>query len=292
MGNQGRECGWAALIQPQPPASPRGLRAEPAFLPWSPQSTPIQRRGLLNPDGCRCSLPCPQRSSAQPAEGLAGDGGEGGREGDYFWHQQKYLRRHLAALFIRRARALLHHNRRPVVSGACACSHVCTCTHPALCTVYTHGDTLCTPGHTPHCPPAPCVGALPCPAWASRLWHSSPKSRAPATLPGSVGGYGGGRMAPVHSLPRALCGELGQLCPWGCTVLAEPVPWQERGSATSRAEPRTPVTSNAPGQGPNFPPARERHAGSEAGVGERRGDPVGRRHPEPDPCPQLAPLQR
>lgn len=90
--------------------------------------------------------------------------------------------------------------------------------------------------------------------------------------------------------PSAVRGAV--LSPWGCTVLAEPVPWQERGSATSRAEPRTPVTSNAPGQGPNSPPARERHAGSEAGVGERRGDPVGRRHPEPDPCPQLAPLQR
>lgn len=238
MGNQGRECGWAALIQPQPPASPRGLRAEPAFLPWSPQSIPIQRRGLLNPDGCRCSLPCPQRSSAQPAEGLAGDGGEGGREGDYFWHQQKYLRRHLAALFIRRARALLHHNRRPVVSGACACSHVCTCTHPALCTVYTHGDTLCTPGHTPHCPPAPCVGALPCPAWASGLWHSSPKSRAPAALPGSVGGYGGGRMAPVHSLPRALCGEL-------CSPRGDAPCWPSRFHGESVVQPH-PVLNLVP----------------------------------------------
>lgn len=31
--------------------------------------------------------------------------GGGSREGDYFWHQQKYLRRHLAALFICRASA-------------------------------------------------------------------------------------------------------------------------------------------------------------------------------------------
>lgn len=99
--------------------------------------------------------------------GWLGMGGrEEGRE-TIFGTSKKYLRRHLAALFICRARFLLHHNRRPVVIVACACSHVCTCTHPVLCTPYTHGDTVCALGHTPHRPPA----SLPCPgAQLPKMW--------------------------------------------------------------------------------------------------------------------------
>lgn len=211
---------------------------------------------------------------------LGTEGGEGGREGDYFWHQQKYLRRHLAALFI--CRALLHHNRRAVVSGACACSHVCTCTHPALCTAYTHGDTVCT--HT-HRPPPACLGALPCPGHSLGLKTVAqlPKIQAPATLPAV---WVVPRGQDGHCQPRALCRELGQLSPWGCTVLAQPVPWQEGGSATSRAEPRAPVTPGAPGQGANSPPARE-----QSWSGREKRTPSGMASPRAGPCPQLAPLQ-
>lgn len=59
----------------------------PSRACFPPQNTPIQRQGLPNADGCRCSLPCPRHSQQR---GWMGTGRrEGGREGDYFWHQQK-----------------------------------------------------------------------------------------------------------------------------------------------------------------------------------------------------------
>lgn len=205
-GNQGRECGWAALKEPQPSASPRRLRAEPAFLPKTPPS-----RGR----GCRMLMAA---DAASPVHGTAsrgagwgrGGGREEGRE-TIFGTSKKYLRRHLAALFVCRAGALLHHYGR-----ACRnrCSHVCTCTHPALCAVYTRGDTTCP---TACRPPAACVGALPCPGA-----QPGPPACAPATQnPVVPRGQDGPSALPAPSAVR----ELGQLSPWGGTVLARPVPW-------------------------------------------------------------------
>lgn len=237
-------------------------------------STPPARASgcCLNPNYCRCSLPCPRRELGTTSGGADWGGGKGGR---LFLAPAKISEEASCSVIHLQGQGFLHHNRMLVVIPACVCVYVYIYTHPAVCTLYTRRDTACTRGCTTHRPHADGVGALQhapaapaglilgpgamaqLPSACTAVPVLRTPARAPATLPCSpVGGLGAG-FVPVHSLPQALCRVLVQHSPWGCTMPAEPVPWQEgRCSATSRAEPCALVTSSALGQGPNSSPAR------------------------------------
>lgn len=83
--------------------------------------------------------------------------------------------------------------------------------------VHTRGHGVHGGAHTL----LPCLGALPCPGAQPRLL--GPQN--PGLLPSCLAVQVVPRGQDGHSQPLALCRELGQLSPWGCTVLAEPVPW-------------------------------------------------------------------
>lgn len=179
-----------------------------------------------------------EQSSAQPAEGLAGDlGGREERKETIFGTSKKYLRKASCSVIHLQGRGLFC----ITTGGLCVLTRVYMYTARAVYGVHTHGDAVCTPGHTPLCSPAACLGAQ---GHSLACGTAPPKKIQGSCHPGVRRGQDGAEPAPgaVQGAGAALPP------PWGCTVLAEPVPWREGGSATSRVEPRAPVTSSAAGQ--------------------------------------------
>lgn len=149
----------------------------------APTNTPPARASgcCLNPNCCRCSLPCLQRELGTASGGADSGGRERGR---LFLAPAKISKEASCSVIHLQGQGFLHHNRMLVVIPACVCAHVYIYIHMhrGVYTVHTQGHSVHTGVRTP---------------LVLRRWHGCPATRSHSPCRSHPGHWSHGT-APQH----------------------------------------------------------------------------------------------